>query len=55
MLLIPTHCSRRDKRVLWSTVSKAALRSTKIKMAFSQESRVRSRSFVTFNKAVSVL
>lgn len=43
-----TYSSKHVKRMSWPTVSKAAIRPSKTRMAFSPE-------FVKFNRAVSVL
>lgn len=53
--LMLTHWWRCDKRILWSTISKAALKSYQIKTTVSPESTANNKSFITFNSAVSVL
>uniref|UniRef100_A0A669B1R4 C2H2-type domain-containing protein n=1 Tax=Oreochromis niloticus TaxID=8128 RepID=A0A669B1R4_ORENI len=53
--VIPTACSNRSNRILWSTVSNAALRSSRTSTEMSPLSEAIRRSFVTFTKAVSVL
>lgn len=53
--LMPMHCSRHDKRILWSTVSKAAVRSRSTRIAELPESTVKRRSLNTLKRAVSVL
>ena len=53
--LISTQCSRRKIKILWSTVSNAAVRSSRIRMAQSPVSVVNSRSLKTFSSADSVL
>ena len=44
---IPTHCLRQSIKIVWSAVSKAALRSKRIKTEQSPTSAVKRRSFVT--------
>ena len=45
----------RSKRIVWSTVSNAAVRSRRMRSEGDPASAVVSRSFVTLSKAVSVL
>lgn len=52
--LRPTLCPRRERRVLWSTMSEVVLRSSKTKTALSTESTASSKLLITFNKGVSV-
>ena len=52
---IPKTCSRRDRRILWSMVSKAADRSRSVRIEILPLSRDKRRSFMTLFKAVSVL
>lgn len=53
--LIPTQDSKRDKRMLWSTVSNAAVKSRCTSTVASPESIVKSKSLKTFERAVYVL
>ena len=52
---MPTRLSSRDSRILWSTRSKAAERSSRTKMAGLPESTVKIRLLKTFKRADSVL
>lgn len=52
---MPTHCSRREIRIVWSTVSNAALRSSKTRITESPESTDTRISFNTLSRADSVL
>ena len=47
--------SRRERRMLWLMVSKAAVRSRRMRTLRWPESEERRRSLVTFRRAVSVL
>ena len=47
--------SRRESRMEWLMVSKAAVRSRRMRMVRCPESEERRRSLVTFRRAVSVL
>ena len=51
---MPTECSRRYRRMLWSMVSKAALRSSNTSMELALLSMVRRMLFTTLVTAVSV-
>jgi len=53
--LMPTQCSRRESKIMWSTVSKAAERSNSTRMRESQESVAKNMSLKIFRSAVSVL
>ena len=53
--VIPTQSSRRDKRIWWSTVSKAAVKSKSTSAAELPESTVKRRSLKIFKSVVSVL
>lgn len=50
--MVVWRCSR---RIVWSTVSNAAVRSRRMRSEGDPASAVISRSFVTLSKAVSVL
>lgn len=52
--LIP-HCAKREIRMLWSTVSKAAVKSRSRSTAGSPESVINKISLSIFKRAVSVL
>ncbi len=52
---MPTKCSSRDKRVLWSTVSNAKVKSNRISITESPGSVANKVSLRTCNKADSVL
>lgn len=52
---MPTHCSKCDHKIPWSTVSKAAIKSRRIRVAEVPGSPVSRRSLVTRKRAVSVL
>lgn len=52
---MPTQHFRRSRRILWSTVSKAALRLSKIKPAHFPESTVSNKSLATLRRPDSVL
>ena len=53
--VIPREYWRREMRIEWLMVSKAALRSRRMRMVRRPESAERGRSFVIFSRAVSVL
>ena len=53
--VIPREDSRRVRRMEWLMVSKAALRSRRMRMLREPVSEERRRSFVTLRRAVSVL
>ena len=53
--LKPKEQERRSSRILWSIVSKAAERSSIVNIEIFPLSIKQSKSFTTFNKAVSVL
>ena len=53
--LMPMHDCRRVRSMVWSMVSKAALRSRRRRMLSEPESDASRRSFVTWSRAVSVL
>ena len=53
--VMPRECWRRERRMGWLMVSKAALRSRRMRMVRKPESTERSMSFVIFSRAVSVL
>lgn len=53
--LVPAQCSRREMRILSSTVSKAAVRSKNIRVVESLESAASIRSLKTFKSADLVL
>lgn len=53
--LILTKCSNVCSKILWSTVSNAALRSSRTNTEINQLSAGISRSFITFTSAVSAL
>ena len=53
--VLPSEDWRREMRMEWLIVSKAALRSRRMRMEREPESTKRRMSFVTFKRAVSVL
>lgn len=53
--LIPAHDSRRERRIEWSTVSNAAVRSKSTSTDGLPESEIKRRSLNIFSNAVSVL
>jgi len=52
---MPTQFSRLFERMLWSIVSKAALRSSNTNREIQPQSHDKRKSFVTLMRAVSVL
>jgi len=52
---MPTQCSSLFKRMLWSIVSNAALRSSNTNREIQPQSDDKSKSFGTLMRAVSVL
>ena len=53
--VMPREYWRRERRMEWLMVSKAALRSRRMRIVRRPESAERSRSLVIFSRAVSVL